>query len=339
MIRDLRVELVSPAMIGGAVKNDCDEPPTLRPPSLRGHLRFWSGALGGTELSDPLWGTTESGQKVRILLARSFGRGGRLAEPRLASLIPSRNFRTRMIPPGDTVLVRFAVPDAALLPRLQAVVWTWLHLGAVGRRSRRGFGSLRWQPSEGDLLSDWPPLWPSHHLTNGEALEEYLKVGLARVQKVLGVPGTEPRSGGHHDRLRTQDQVFVGKELAGRWDAVQGGGPTYTTAELESALHGLNERHRGDDPERLQLGSGQPRRPSPMMWRTFPVHGRSAVLPVMTWFPYGYEDGEIPRLDPDSGGGQGGLYDYLHGRLGFEYSLTGGALFHGDEIEPMDRSG
>ncbi len=327
MIGHLVVELVTPAMIGGAVARQCDDPPTLRPPSLRGHLRFWSRALGGEELARELWGEEQLGQRGRLLSTALLGSRGRrvglrAARPALmlAATEEHRDTVADMVPPGDRVLLRFGVPTGVAFDRLQAVLWTWLHLGSAGRRSRRGYGSLQWLPSEGDLLAGWPPLWPGHHLRSPQALAGYLEEGLAQVATVCDRPGDGPRASGD-ERLTTVDQVFVGKELPGAWEA--GGRRAASRGEaLEQLVHGRNERGRGGLPDRLQLGSAKKdRRPSPMMWRLFPVAGRPAYLPVMTWFPTGYEAGAPVRLARD-----GELYKHLYGDLGFEKSLAGNDL-------------
>ncbi len=325
MIGHLVVELVTPAMIGGAAARQCDTPPTLRPPSLRGHLRFWSRALDaesadGETLANALWGQEELGQRVRLLPATKLGSpGARVAvlATRKATLL-TKMPPVDMMPPGDKVVLRFAVPAGVRLDRLEAVLWTWLHLGTVGRRSRRGYGSLQWLPSEGDLLADWPPLWPYQSLGSPEALAVYLKKGLAKVAAILGRPGEEPRAPGDGWKLTTLDQVFVGKELPGEWEAGRKRAG-HAGAALEQLVHGRNEKHRGAEPDKSQLGSvAGGRRPSPMMWRLFPTAGRSAYLPVMTWFPTGYEAGAPVRLDR---GGE--LFKYLHGDLGFDKSLAG----------------
>jgi hypothetical protein len=268
-----------------------------------------------------------------LLLSRAFRSGGRLPEPVESTLVPSRGFRAPMIPPGDKVLLSFAVPDTVPLEKLQAVVWTFLHLGAVGKRSRRGYGSLLWRPAQDDLLADWPPLWPSHHLTNREALEGYLRSGFEKVRSILGVPETGARTGGAGERLQTTDQVFVGKELPGGWEAAGGGGAGGGRS-LEDLLHGLNEESRGGEPERSQLGFGTPRLPSPMLWRVFSTANGRGVLPVMTWFPCGYEDGSSPCLAAD-----GELDGYVGGDLGFETSLAGGRLAAAPEEEDEDEVG
>ena len=43
----IKIKLVSPAVIGGANSRSLDQPPTMRPPEIRGQLRFWMRALAG----------------------------------------------------------------------------------------------------------------------------------------------------------------------------------------------------------------------------------------------------------------------------------------------------
>lgn len=323
MIGHLVVELVTPVMIGGAEARKLDSPPTLRPPSLRGHLRFWSRALGGEELAQELWGSVDTGQRVRILGAPRLTKS-----PKEALLIPSKNYKAWMVPPGDQVILRFEVPDSVPRDKLEAVLWTWLHLGTVGRRSRRGYGSLQWRPSEGDLLAGWPPLWPSHHLKSNETLEKYLEAGLTKAGSICGRPGRQDRQ--ETQSLDTLDQVFVGrKELHGQWEAA--GGPARGVGEsLESIVHGLNEKARGDEPDdRRQLGSADPRLPSPILWRFFPVPGKAAFRPVMTWFPTGYEPDVPVKLDPSRG-----VFKHLYEKFGFKTSLTGNGLAREENSAP-----
>lgn len=325
MIGHLVVELVTPAMIGGAIARECDNPPTLRPPSLRGHLRFWARALGGNDLAQELWGEEQLGQRVRVLSTTTMASRGRRADlkkPVQATLLAAagerRTTKADMIPPGDQVILRFAIPDGVPLGKLQAVLWTWLHLGTVGRRSRRGYGSLQWRPSEGDLLTGWPPLWPTHHLRSPKTLADYLEAGLTKVASIFPKLNRDPRTN-VVDELVTLDQVFVGKALPGTWEASARPTPNREKS-LEQLVHGLNADYRGPEPDRAQLGSAKPRRqPSPMMWRLFPVAAGKAYVPVMTWFPTGYDPQSPVRIGAD-------LFKYLNGALGFEKSLTGNDL-------------
>ena len=90
MIGHLVVELVTPVMIGGAEARALDKPPTLRPPSRRGHLRFWSRALGGEMMEQELWGEEQLGQRVQVLSVatmRTRGEKVDLKEPQKATLL------------------------------------------------------------------------------------------------------------------------------------------------------------------------------------------------------------------------------------------------------------
>lgn len=111
----------------------------------------------------------------------------------------------------------------------------------------------------------------------------------------------------------------MGKALSGTWEA-SGKLGSDRKEFLEQIVHGLNESHRGTGPDSLQLGSvKRDRRPSPMIWRLFPLAAGKAYLPVMTWFPTGYGASTPVRVGAD-------LFRYLNGALGFDKSLTGNPL-------------
>ena len=125
---------------------------------------------------------------------------------------PGRTGATQMIASGQRIRIDFAMPDVEIdRLRFQAVLWTWLHLGAIGRRSRRGYGSLLW--TGGDALSDLGlnPLGPPEPGTSlEEKLTDYLKEGLIVVERIMGQPSREPRRPSSSFRLESLDQVFVG---------------------------------------------------------------------------------------------------------------------------------
>jgi RAMP superfamily len=329
MIRDLVVELVTPAMVGGAGKG-CDEPATLRPPSLRGQLRFWSRALGGggesgQRLETWLWGDLEAGQRVRLLGAQE------LPAPREAYLFPHKEGRakspSRMVAPGARSLLRFGIPGGDLLASLQAVAWVWLHLGTVGRRSRRGYGSLLWEPHPGHLLDGFlaEPLVPSKDLRDKATLTSYLERGLDRAWSAVDVASEPERQGSEEFVLRSLDQVFLGDPISDRsWHVAGGGrqpGPSSVSGSYEYLLHGLAEGKRGGDAERQQFGLPEPRLPSPMALRLLPCTA-GGDFAVMTWSPYRYAADIQPRIGRDTG-----LYRLLHDDLKFDSSLAGQPLF------------
>ncbi|RME46712.1 MAG: type III-B CRISPR module RAMP protein Cmr1, partial [Deltaproteobacteria bacterium] len=149
MLETLQVTLVTPAMIGGVERSSCDDPAIVRPPAIRGMLHFWTRALCDKdhyrEVEVDLWGSTERGQGISISTRQSpcqreerplfpHHQGGRRVET------------TMMLPNPKPIELRFRLLHGQHREKLQAVVWTWLHLGSVGRRARRGYGSLLWHP-------------------------------------------------------------------------------------------------------------------------------------------------------------------------------------------------
>ncbi|MEW6364126.1 MAG: RAMP superfamily CRISPR-associated protein [Acidobacteriota bacterium] len=323
IIKTVTVKLVTPAMIGGSEAGRCDDPPTLRPPAIRGMLRFWTRALAGDQPSDlesELWGSTDVGQGISILNAV------RLPVARNHVIFVRGGFHdTEMCSPDDeesTISLR--IPDERVLCPLRAVVWTWLHLGAVGRRSRRGYGSLLWVPCEkdDDLLRGWEKLDPARDLVSSDALAQYLKRGFAQMRSesrgnLIRVP--DPRSDRSCSRwfqLKTLDQIFVGGRVPDQVINTDGG--------LDRLIHGLAWDFRStNNIVRSQMGgSGGKRLASPIMWRLFPTPDRS-YIPVMTWSPR--ED--ITRIPRQEKGPNGhvqptGIYHYLHEKLGFQKSLA-----------------
>ena len=100
-----------------------------------------------------LWGATDAATVQRLRLTQDhsnpihylgFGPivGGHLKRPCLQD--------------GSTVrieLVWMRKPDASLLTLFDHSLWAWLHLGGIGGRNRRGFGSLQQLPAPADRNS------------------------------------------------------------------------------------------------------------------------------------------------------------------------------------------
>lgn len=233
---------------------------------------------------------------------------------------------------GALFRIHFRVPsslDHRDLDQLRGVVWTWLHLGGIGRRSNRGFGSLLWRP-EGEqtpgstsLLAGFVELEPTRDLADRRALELYLLRGLAKVATVFEArepkAALEATNGRTWPSLYSIDQVLVGRPLErdGRQLRFTGDGGT-----LESLIHGVGpNRLKGGEVTQKQLDvirkhfgkAFDGRRPSPIRWRLFPTP--AGLVPVMVWFPV---DGEVhlPKSDPRQ------IYDALGpDGLGFDESL------------------
>ena len=172
---DLHValETVTPLFLGGA---EPDTRAEIRPPSLKGALRFWYRALDGNFRSDELgesaaFGSTGVGQAPILLRLNNQVVGTepwRPSEPIDAqdsqegingavylgySLTLGHNDR-RAIPAGRTLsLTATAHPRATAAEQRAwlAAFWCLTHFGGLGARVRRGLGSLRLARFDG-----WP---------------------------------------------------------------------------------------------------------------------------------------------------------------------------------------
>ena len=174
---NLDYEVLTPLFLGDADQTQVE----LRPPTLKGLLRFWYRAADpkhAKQEAELFGGTEDSGQapfllRVRVekstkwewnsdLIARyDEGRGrqtrnglrylGYPFDPRLQSgdkriaLGPGSRFRM------DIVFHRKAEPEQRQNQRRAVLTAAWLlgHLGGAGSRSRRGFGSLALQGWDG----------------------------------------------------------------------------------------------------------------------------------------------------------------------------------------------
>ncbi|MBN1271077.1 MAG: type III-B CRISPR module RAMP protein Cmr1 [Candidatus Aminicenantes bacterium] len=326
----IKVELISPAMIGGADSRSLDNPNVLRPPAVRGHLRFWTRALsGGFETNIKsikkdeglLLGRTESGQRLIFSPPQQ-----KCFQKERKNLLPNKNIKQDMLIPNNRqITIRFRmnysefIEDISIFDKLRAVFWVWLHLGAIGRRSRRGFGSLQWVPAPGDFLDGFVEFNPDTDLATRDTLKDYLIKGLRKVCEVWKVPSdSESRKTCNFFSLSTIDQVFIGYVFKNRDGKVIQEIDDKPGGVIE-LLHGLNKNSSG---EMMELGHAgwlsykhrtdglQNKLASPMMWRIFPCG--EGFVPVMTWSPYKHD-----TINPGTK-----LYEYIYKELGFRKSLA-----------------
>lgn len=188
MARELiiTVETVTPLFLGGAKARELAE--TIRPASIRGQVRYWlramlgrsvrlvedlqqaEGALmGNTEAGSPVRFQVRSGQPLAFAEKSDDGRtGGRMMLPHRAVVGDSRT------PLRERAFVEEQRFDIILSPRpgrytipneVVAATLLWLHLGGLGKRSRRGFGSL--QPVKCAASEGVLPPEAREHLPNG----------------------------------------------------------------------------------------------------------------------------------------------------------------------------
>lgn len=164
--------------------------PELRPPSIRGGLRFWLRALLGGKIGDHLpsikqaeaavFGSTDAASAVVIRVFTidelSYGR----YQPLLHSSDRRKQFTFLGWDPDQSFTVHVAtragvptLPESAVSSLLLMV-----SLGGLGRRSRRGFGSLQIKGSkigEGLDLSQEAQKLLSPDLNNDQDLVNYLE--------------------------------------------------------------------------------------------------------------------------------------------------------------------
>lgn len=148
----LNLETVTPLFLGGA---DPRGEPELRAASIRGALRFWLRALLGGVIGDKdldalrkaesaVFGSTNTGASpVVVRVAGNVQHA--LCRPLLHN--PEKSFTFSGIKPGETFSLKF-IPRRPYTNVSSIVLFTaalWLLLGGLGKRSRRGFGTLRLQ--------------------------------------------------------------------------------------------------------------------------------------------------------------------------------------------------
>lgn len=182
----ITVETVTPLFLGGAKAKELAD--AVRPASIRGQVRYWLRAMLGRSVRSveelqqaegALMGSTEAGSPVRFRVRSNQplafaeksdnGRtGGRMMLPhraaggdnqtplRESAFVEDQRFDIILSPrPG-----RYTIPNEVV-----AATLLWLHLGGLGKRSRRGFGSL--QPVRCAASEDVLTPESREHLPNG----------------------------------------------------------------------------------------------------------------------------------------------------------------------------
>ena len=146
------LEVVTPLFLGGS---DPRGQPELRAASFRGAMRFWLRALLGGVLGDrpdkifqcesQVFGSTDHASPVVVRLKpHNLGSDG-------FNPLPHKQvtFRFNGFKPGQRFDICLLSRDEDALQQAQKALLLLCYLGGLGRRSRRGFGSL--QITEGKL--------------------------------------------------------------------------------------------------------------------------------------------------------------------------------------------
>ncbi len=231
-MKDLRVinlelEAVTPLWIGGANRQ-----PELRPPTIRGCLRFWLRALLGGTLGEDLaalrraeaavFGDTRRASSVVVRMSGRPQSGPAPISiedfPGAAYLLWTALQRQRdAILPGETFQLRLQGRPLSLVPvevsgrqiglddsfeLTAAALWLLLRLGGIGARGRRGGGRVQARQDPEGWPADLPPL-VSRAQTPAELAVE-LSAGIRQIRDKAGWQSTAPGPNSSFDILHPQ---------------------------------------------------------------------------------------------------------------------------------------
>jgi CRISPR-associated protein Cmr1 len=177
------LETVTPLFLGGA---DPRGAPELRPPSVRGALRYWlrvalGGAIGDNnlealrDLESTVFGSTEYGSPVCIRLKQLDGGLESSDEKILPHKKGPRTGSRKAFKTGQEFEFRAWMPrqaDKEVWGAATAALRLAITFGGVGLRSRRGFGTLKVVRSSNPALVPVSPTslsgWQQHVVQTAE---------------------------------------------------------------------------------------------------------------------------------------------------------------------------
>ena len=175
--------IVTPLFLGGAYPNDCAE---LRPPSIKGLLRYWYRALDVDFMKyEPIiFGGTEKGQGQSIFLL-SVDNHIKSGQEYQSNLDQKTHYFSFPINMGDNerkyigasqeftlkLIFRNNISQQEHTRTRRAIVATlWLlgHIGGLGTRNRRGFGTVSLQKLNGVNWDELSELSTAHTAVSAE---------------------------------------------------------------------------------------------------------------------------------------------------------------------------
>jgi len=183
MIAVFTLEFITPAMIAGASPKGPESTAEIRIPSIRGQLRWWFRALGGSASEESrLFGSVAGGKARSSSIMLRFSQIGSASSGAPTSLPTSNKFKSpktaadigcqdmntsgylafnirkredaRTMAPQNTrfkIEMRATRLDSSDFHQLCQVFRMFATYGSLGTRSRRTFGSLRLVSETGDL--------------------------------------------------------------------------------------------------------------------------------------------------------------------------------------------
>jgi CRISPR type III-B/RAMP module RAMP protein Cmr1 len=259
---DVELEAVTPLWIGGA-----DARAELRPPSVRGCMRFWFRALAGGLLGEVLndvkqaeaavYGDTGRASSVVVRLFGSPKTSVSIVDgidqlPGLSymfwsvfqrrrdAILPGEQFRLRLSSrPFPFAAVEVAGRRLELADSFElaaASLWLLLRLGGVGARVRRSAGGMR-------ALADpegWPTTLPAlaSVATTPAELAVELTEGIRQVRQAAGWQAQPPANPSSYDILheRVCELYLIEKTFPSWWEAVNWTGAMFQAFRIEHKL-------------------------------------------------------------------------------------------------------
>jgi CRISPR-associated protein Cmr1 len=280
-----KFEVITPVFCAGAEQNG---PAEIRPFSLRGALRWWYraldgeyrahesdffGAAGTTIKSSPVtlrvhpWVTGQKEYRNELQPQNALSRG----EAYLGYTLYLGQNRRKAVPPQIPVeiqLLQLRVGED-VRRAWAASLWLFGHLGGLGTRSRRGFGTMALTSWSGwDECKDLPP---AHGANSPAEWKEKFEAGFATIRNWFP---EGPRNAQHHHLGKTLD-VYIWKNGARSWtEALNEAGNVFREFRMQRNNHrpellagfGLPIKFRNHQARRATL-VGRDRAPSRLQFR------------------------------------------------------------------------
>ncbi|MCA9962959.1 MAG: type III-B CRISPR module RAMP protein Cmr1 [Anaerolineales bacterium] len=192
---NLVIEITTPIFLGGS---DARQLATLvRIPSIRGQVRYWLRAVLGRRVGNDvaalktaennLMGHTGASSLVRFQVQE----GKQLLETADRYMLPHRQSGNKIMSETFAEKQRFLLsitprPGLKTIPdEILAALLLWLNLGGLGKRARRGYGSLRCVRATAATDDVSPDKLALFTVKSEETLSDYLSRVLGWVQAAM----------------------------------------------------------------------------------------------------------------------------------------------------------
>lgn len=198
--------IVTPMFLGGAEPNDCAE---LRPPSIKGALRFWYRAIDPYYRQNEarIFGGTGKGEGQAMFLLRvsgpregketwkkdrygGFGTGDKNGIRYLSYSLALKPNDRKAVPADSEFTLSFIFRPDSDRPedrkRPLAALWLLGHIGGLGSRSRRGFGTVAlksWNLPDSSHWQEINGLPLAHEASDADGWLRQFEAGLAKLNE------------------------------------------------------------------------------------------------------------------------------------------------------------